>query len=176
MTEAEIRAYVLAESAEVERSIGAGLRTASNGNEWRLGSLGFWKSSALTMEPCPVPSFRPGSPLPTYRRGSLVFDLFPDLRLEAEPFRMKGGAHAVAILLRSDNDPEGIFGTFVLDEKEAARIVALLTDEMNTARQLAAERFRSSGGDPAAANSLRAPSPAELSSRLDALFGNPDEQ
>lgn len=176
MTEAEIRAYVLAESAEVERSTGAGLRTASNGHEWRLGSFGFWKTSALEMASCPVPAFRPGSPVPTYRRGSLVADLSPDLRLEAEPFNLKDGTPAIAILLRSDVDPEGSFATFTLGEEEAIRIITIVTDAMNTGRLLAAERFQASGGDPNTARSLRALSSADVSAQLDALLGKPDEQ
>lgn len=173
MTEA--RAHLLAKAADILLCLGpAGLD--SNGHMWRLGSLGFWKSSSLAMNPCPVPAFDTESPLPRYRRGGLLFSLFPDMRLEPEPFRLKDGRQAIAIVLRSDNDPEGIFGTFALDEKEAHRIITFVTNEMNAARQLAAERFKSAGGDLTALDSMRAPSRAELTTQLDSLFGNPDEQ
>jgi hypothetical protein len=175
MTDPKTRTYVLAQTAEALRALGpAGLD--SNDTEWRLGSLGFWKSSVLALDPCPVPAFAPGNPLPRYRRGGLVFSLFPDMELAPEPFKLNDGRDAVAILLRSDKDPEGIFGTFTLEESEARRIIAFVTSEMNVAREIAAARFQATGGDVAVIDSLRAPSRAELAAQLDAMFGDPDEE
>lgn len=175
MTDAATRAYVLAQTADILRVLGpAGLD--NNDHEWRIGSLGFWKSSVLAMQPCPVSAFAAGSPLPNYRRGALYFSLLPDMRLEPEPFVMKDGRHAIAIVLKSDNDTEGVFGTFVPDEQEAARVIAFITAEMNVARTIAAQRFQASGGDPAVIHSLRAPSRAELTAQLEAVLGNPDDE
>ena len=176
MTDPQARGHQLAKAADILLCLGpAGLD--SNSHMWRLGSLGLWKSEALRATPSPaVGAFDAKSPLPMYRRGGLLFALFPDMRLEPEPFKLKDGRAAIAIVLRSDNDPEGIFGTFVLDENEARRIIDFITDEMNVARQRAAERFKASGGDLTALDSMRAPSRAELTAQLDSLFGNPDEQ
>ena len=141
---------------------------------WRIGTLRFWKSEAFNRLRATNPT-RDANPCPSYRRASLDMTLFPDMRLEAESFTTKDGRHAIAILLRSEKDPEGTFGTFTLDEKEAKRIVALVNDEMDTTRKLATERFRASGGDPAAVASARAPSSDEMLDQLRVFFGNPDD-
>ncbi len=101
--------------------------------------------------------------------------LFPDMHLATERFTTKEGRPAFAIVLRSEQDPKGTFGTFTLDEAEAERIIALVNQELNDARDLATDRFRASGGDPAAVASQRAPGPAEMFRQLGAHFGDPDK-
>lgn len=137
---------------------------------WRIGSLSFWKSEAFKL------LHHDARPFPSYRRASLEWDLLPDMRVEAAPFTTNDGRRAIAILLRSEKDPEGTFGTFTHDENEAQRIIALLNSEMDAARNVATERFRASGGDPGAVASQRAPSPDEMSTILAGLFGNPDDR
>lgn len=175
MTEAEIRAYALAGVAKMTLAVGpAGLH--GDAREWRMGTLRFWKSSALAAVKGGAAAFDPQLPLPMHRRGGLTFALFPDMRLEAESFNLKDGRAATAVLLRSDKDPEGTFGTFFLDEKEAHRAIAIVTEEMNATRQIAAARFAAAGGDLAVLDSLRAPSREELDAQLQALLGNPDDE
>lgn len=139
-------------------------------NFWRVGSLTFWRSEAFQR------ISESQAPFPPFKRGSLGYLVYPDLRFEAEPFTTTEGHPAVAIVLRSDNDPRGTFGTFSLDENDAHRIIELLNREMDATRAMAMERFRANGGDPASVASLRAPSPAERFAVLDALLGNPDDQ
>lgn len=170
-TEAETRAYVLANAAEDQLSSTAVDRAGlfEEAQMWRIGSLRFWKSEAAE---------KSGStrPFPSYRRGSLRMALFPDMRFEVEPFTSKDGRSAFAIVLRSEKNPDGTFGTFTFDETEAKRITSLLNAEMDAARTFATERFRANGGDPAAVASLRAPSRAEMFEQLNAVLGNPDDE
>ncbi|MEZ4403888.1 MAG: hypothetical protein R3B06_27945 [Kofleriaceae bacterium] len=166
----KLRAQALAEDAESQRRSTVyppGLH--SDGDMWRIGSLRFWKAEACKFH-------RNADPFPTYIRGSLQTTLFPDMRLEAERFTTKDGQPATAIMLRSEKDPNGTFGTFSLDEHDAARIIAVLNVDMDEARKLATERFCARGGDPTAVASLRAPSPSERFRILDAILGDPDDQ
>jgi hypothetical protein len=165
----KIRALVLADAAESQRTSSVytpGLRDERT--MWRIGSLRFWKSEVCKQHRTPAP-------FPSYIRGSLEMTLFPDMHLAAEPFTTKEGRPAIAILLCSEKDPKGTFGSFSLDGNEAKRIINFVNAEMNEARKLATERFRASGGDPAAVASQRAPSPAEMFRQLDALLGDPDK-
>ncbi len=166
----EIRAQTLADAAESQQRPGAvdipGLRDERN--MWRIGSLRFWKSEACKLHRTPAP-------FPTYIRGSLEMTLFPDMHFAAEHFTTKEGQPAIAIVLRSEKNPKGNFATFALNEAEASRIINFVNAEMDEARKLATERFRASGGDPAAVASQRAPSPAEMFRQLDAILGDPDE-
>lgn len=169
MTAAEIRAFTLAGLAEVAQALGP-VGLDEDARELRMGSLHFWKPAALAAQ-----EFDRRLPLPMHRRGGLSFALFPDMRLEAEHFKLKDGRAATAVVLRSDKDPEGTFGTFFLDEKEAYRTIAVVTEAMNAARRIAASRFEANGGDLAILETLRAPSRDELDAQLVALLGNPDD-
>lgn len=166
----KIRAQVLAYAAESQRRADAvyppGLRDERG--MWRIGSLSFWKSEACRHHRSPAP-------FPSFIRGGLDDTLFPDVRFEAEPFVTQDGQPATAIILRSDKDPEGTFGSFSLDSDEARRIIAFLNAEIDEARRLATERFRAAGGDPASVAHARAPSPAESFAILDMLLGDPDK-
>lgn len=161
----------LAEAADSQQRPGAvdvpGLRDERN--MWRIGSLRFWKSEACKHH-------RSSAPFPTYIRGSLEMTLFPDMHLAAEPFTTTDSRPAIAIVLRSENDPKGTFGTFTFDGNEAKRIIDVINAEMDEARKLATARFRASGGDPATVAAQRAPSPADMFRQLDAIFGDPDNQ
>lgn len=171
MTSAEIRAYVLSEAAEDQRSSSVyrpGVH--DEGDEWRVGSLTFWKSKAFEQKCLSA------DPFPAYRRGGLQMSLFPDMRFEGEAFTTKDGRRAIAILLRSEKNPQGTFGTFALDEGEADRIITLLNSEMDATRAIAMERFRASGGDPAAVASQLAPSSEEMFAVFEALLGTEDER
>lgn len=164
-----IRARVLAAAADSQRASAVyppGLRDEPT--MWRLGSLCFWKAAACKQK-------QAAAPFPTYARGSLEMTLYPDMHLALERFTTTEGRPAFAIVLRSEKDPKGTFGTFILDESEAERIVALVSQDMNEARCLATDRYRAAGGDPAAVASQRAPSPAEMFRQLDGLFGDPDD-
>lgn len=102
--------------------------------EWLIGGIAVWKSSRLESRPRNVP---------TYRRG-FTFDLREDMKFVAEPFKLKNGSPAIAILLRTD-DEEFMGGWVSLERaKEADEIVAFLNDELAAAwayhRQIAAER------------------------------------
>lgn len=145
-----------------------GLR--SDEDKWRVGALSFWRSAAFARK-C-----QGTAPFPSFGRGGIREILFPDLRFEAESFTTRDGHPATAIVLRSEKDPKGTFGTFSLDENDAHRIIELLNREMDATRAMAMERFLANGGDPASVASLRAPSPAERFAVLDALLGNPDDQ
>lgn len=174
MTEAEIRAYVLAAAADDQTGPSAvyarGLH--DDGKMWQIGSLRFWKSEAYKRI---REANRSAEPFPSYRRASLQWSLLPDMRIEGERFTMNDGRRAIAILLRSEKDPEGTFGTFAVDEDEAARIIALLNSEMNATRAVATDCFRASGGDPDTVASQRAPSMDEMFTVLKGLLGDPDE-
>jgi hypothetical protein len=167
----KIRAHVLAEAADDQSSRTAVYPQGLHEEEkmWRIGSLRFWKSGAFKQ-------LRSCNPFPSYRRASLTMDLFPDIHFEAEPFTTSDGRRAIAIVLRSEKNPKGSFGTFSVDEEEANRIISILNDEMDETRKLATERFRVSGGDPTRFASLRAPSTAEMFAQLDVFFGDPDEK
>ena len=165
-----VRSDELAQATESQRSSSVyppGLR--DDGNWWRIGTLKLWKSAAFKTRS------ESDAPFPPFDRGSLRYALYPDHRFEAEPFTMQGGRPAIAILLRSDKDPRGTFGTFSLDENDAHRIIELLNREMDATRAMAMERFRANGGDPASVASRRAPSRAERWAILDALLGDPDD-
>lgn len=140
-----------------------------DGNKWKVGSLRFWRSEAFKT------ACLSNDPFPEYLRGSLGENLYPDHRFEPQPFTTSEGRPAIAITLRSDKDPVGVFGTFSLDENDAHRIIELLNREMDATRAMAMERFRANGGDPASVAALRAPSPAERWAFLDAVLGNPDD-
>jgi hypothetical protein len=167
----KIRAQVLAYAADSQRTSAVyrqGLHV--DGDMWQIGSLQLWRSEAFRTR-CASKA-----PFPDFVRGGLSDTIFPDMRFEAEPFMTTEGRPAIAIVLRSDKDPKGAFGTFSLDENDARRIIELLNREMDATRAMAMERFRANGGDPASVASRRAPSPAERSAFLDALLGDPDKQ
>lgn len=164
------RANVLAYAADRQRRSAAyrqGLRV--DGNKWKIGSLCFWRSEAFET------ACLSNDPFPDYDRGDIREPVYPDLRFEPEPFTTSEGRPAIAITLRSDKDPVGVFGTFSLDEHDARRIIELLNRELDATRAMAMERFRANGGDPASVAALRAPSPAERWAFLDAVLGNPDD-
>ena len=166
----KIRAQVLAHAADSQRTSAVyrqGLHV--EGNMWAIGSLRLWRSEAFKVK-C-----LSNDPFPYYDRGGIRDAVYPDMRFEAEPFVTTEGRPAIAIVLRSDKDPKGAFGTFSLDENDARRIIELLNREMDATRAMAMERFRANGGDPASVASRRAPSPAERSAFLDAVLGDPDD-
>lgn len=103
-----------------------GLTESSKGREWSIGSLGVWKSG--TGEPV----FFHGRRVPTYRRGSLVFDLRDEMRFVLVPFTLTNGADATALVLRSDD--EELIGCWTLDTREAERVAAFLNAELETLR------------------------------------------
>jgi hypothetical protein len=165
-----IRAVALARIADSQRTSAAyrqGLHV--DGNKWRVGSLSLWRSEAFKT------ACLSNDPFPYYDRGGIRESVYPDMRFEAEPFRTIDGRPAIAIVLRSDKDPEGVFGTFSLDQNDAHRIIELLNREMDATRAMAMARFRANGGDPASVASRRAPSRAERWAILDALLGDPDD-
>ncbi len=170
MTETEIRASVLAAAAADQGDKAAiyprGLH--DDGKMFRIGSLSFWKREAFKQ-------LRSGSPFPAYRRASLTMNLFPDQHFATEPFTTRDGRQAIAIVFRSEKEPQGTFGTFSTDEREARRIVAALNDELNATRAIATERFRASGGDPAQFTSARAPSLDEMLAELEPFFGKGED-
>lgn len=103
-----------------------GLKEASKGREWKLGSLGVWKSDG---EPVVFNDHR----VPTYRRGSLVCDLPSGMHFAVAPFTLADDAPAFAVVMRSDD--EELIGAWTLDAGEAARVAAFLNDELEALRR-----------------------------------------
>lgn len=98
--------------------------------EWLIGPIAIWKSSRLANRPRNVP---------TYRRG-LTFDLREDTTFVTEPFRLKDGSPAIAILLRSED--EEFMGGWVPHERahDAEEVVRFLNGELAAAWAYHSER------------------------------------
>jgi hypothetical protein len=116
----------LTELAKVRSFKFDALEESSDGREWRLGALGFWKAS---QDPVHFYARR----VPTYRRGSLVYDLPPEARLTTVGFHLHDGAPATAIVLRSPS--EEVFAAWTRDESQAEQIVAFMNDELDALRR-----------------------------------------
>src|SRR5262245_41115765 len=111
----------LADLAEVAFLLFDGLK--DNGQEWLAGSISIWKSSELAKRPLNAP---------TYSRG-LTFQLREGMSFVTVHFTRKDGSHAVAIVLRSDD--EDILAGWVPQSQvaDAERVVAFLNGEIAAA-------------------------------------------
>jgi hypothetical protein len=106
--------------------LGDDLRVSDDGLEWRLGALGIWRSSDR-------PVHFHGRRVPTYRRGSLVFDLPPDALLTTVDFLLASGQPATAVVLRTAG--EEVFGAWTRDESQATEVAAFLNRELESLRR-----------------------------------------